>query len=407
MFKKRGEVKEYSGFFAKHKLWMASATLIGTIIGAGILALPYVIAKAGFFYGLFLLIFLGIIMLFVNLFVGEIVLSTKGQHQLTGYAERYLGKWGKRLFTFSMVFGIYGALTAYLIGEGETLYNIVSWGSPLLYSILFFLFGFFIIYRGVKATGRAEMILTSLMFLIVIVVGILTFKKINYDYFFISNPAYIFYPYGAILFAYLGAAAIPEMQEELGKDKKLMKKAIIIGSLVPIILYTLFAFLVIGIVGLENFEGLIQEGVQPIATIALGIFSSPLLGKLANIIAICTMFTSFLTLGIALTELYQYDFKLTRKKSLLLTFALPLLLVIFGLKSFISIILISGAVAGGLEGILIVLMYWKAKKLWNRKPEYSMQAPKAVGYIIIAVFALGIIYQIWDQLLSKILDKIF
>ena len=119
------------------------------------------------------------------------------------------------------------------------------------------------------------------------------------------------------------------------------------------------------------------------------------------------MFTSFLTLGIALTELYQYDFKLTRKKSLLLTFALPLLLVIFGLKSFISIILISGAVAGGLEGILIVLMYWKAKKLWNRKPEYSMQAPKAVGYIIIAVFALGIIYQIWDQLLSKILDKIF
>ena len=34
-------------------LWEAIATLVGTIIGAGILGIPYVIAKAGFWTGIF------------------------------------------------------------------------------------------------------------------------------------------------------------------------------------------------------------------------------------------------------------------------------------------------------------------------------------------------------------------
>ena len=76
-------------------------------------------------------------LLLVNLMAGEIVLRTKKQHQLTGYAEKYLGKWGKRLMMFSMAFSIYGALTAYLIGEGEVLKAIFRWGDPLWYSIIF------------------------------------------------------------------------------------------------------------------------------------------------------------------------------------------------------------------------------------------------------------------------------
>ena len=34
MFKKRGEVKEYKGFFGRHTLAIATTTLIGTIVGA-------------------------------------------------------------------------------------------------------------------------------------------------------------------------------------------------------------------------------------------------------------------------------------------------------------------------------------------------------------------------------------
>jgi len=70
----------------KRNFLSAAFTLTGTIIGAGILGLPYVFAKAGFVIGLFWLIFLGLTLIFVKLCLGEIILRTKQTHQLPGYA---------------------------------------------------------------------------------------------------------------------------------------------------------------------------------------------------------------------------------------------------------------------------------------------------------------------------------
>src|SRR3989338_5770294 len=155
---------------------------------------------------------------------------------------------------FSMVFSIYGALTAYLIGEGEALRAIFHVGNPLWYSLLFFVIAFFIVYKGVKTAGNVELFLILLLLAIVIGIGI--------------------YSYEVILFALMGMPAVPEMQEVL-EQKRHMKKVIIIGSIIPIVLYVLFAFIVVGIIGLENFE--ILEPNQKIATVALSMYSSPIL----------------------------------------------------------------------------------------------------------------------------------
>ena len=48
----------------------AIATLVGCIIGAGVLGMPYVIAQAGFLTGMLAIVFLGIIVLFVYLYLG-------------------------------------------------------------------------------------------------------------------------------------------------------------------------------------------------------------------------------------------------------------------------------------------------------------------------------------------------
>ena len=112
----------------KRKFLSTAFTLIGTIIGAGILGLPYVFSKTGFFVGLFWLIFLGVILIFVNLYMGEVTLRTKSIHQLPGYSKKYLGKWGKRIMFFAVIFGIYSALLAYLIGEGQSFSKLFSGG---------------------------------------------------------------------------------------------------------------------------------------------------------------------------------------------------------------------------------------------------------------------------------------
>ena len=190
--------------------------------------------------------------------------------------------------------------------------------------------------------------------------------------------------------------AIPEIQEVLGKDKKLMKKAVIWGSSIPIVLYLVFAAIVLGVVGLDNFESL--DPNQRIATIALSIFSNKILGVFANILAVLAMFTSYLTIGIALVEMYEYDFKIPRKYALALTFLVPLAVVLFKITTFITVLAITGAIAGGLESLMTILMYWKAKKFGDRKPEFSMPNFYILGSIFIVMFLVGSVYMFLNSL---------
>ncbi|MDO8656420.1 MAG: aromatic amino acid transport family protein [Nanoarchaeota archaeon] len=398
MLTQRGDSTADTGFFARHKFWIAVTTLVGTIVGAGILGIPYVVAKAGFLVGFILILVLGIAFIFLNLFAGEVILRTKEQHQLTGYAEKYLGKNGKRIMTFTMLFSIYGALTAYLIGEGATLHAIFQFGEPLYYSLIFFFLAVCIIWKGMKSTGKAELILISLLFLVVIFITVFSYNNLNFSNFTFFDFGKIFLPYGIILFAMTGSPAIPEMQQVLVKDKKLLKKAIIVGTCIPIILYIVFTFVIMGLVGLDQFEVLAPN--ERIATVALSMYAHPILGILANFLAILSMFTSFLTLGTALTQVYEYDYALSRSISMLLTFMIPLIIVLFNLTTFITILGITGAIAGGLDGILITLMYWKAKVLGDRTPEYSLPPYTLIGSLLIVLFVFGIVYQLWASVIA-------
>ncbi len=374
-------------------LLTAAALLIGTVIGAGILGIPYVVAKAGFWYGVLLVLGLGVVYVFLHLFLGEIILRTKEQYQLTGYAGKYLGPLGKKVMTFSLLISLYGALIAYIIGSGETLYYVFKIGSPSVWSILFFLIAAGIIYQGIKAAGKTEMLLTLFLIGTVLGIGIFSFERIHLQEFTFFHPAFFFFPYGVILFAYHGTAAVPEMQEALGKKKKYLKMAVLLGSGIPIIIYLLFTFVVVGLIGLENFELLAPN--QRIATVALGIYSHPLLGLLANIFATLAMFTSYLTISLALRGIYEYDYNISKRVAFSLTVLVPLIIALLGLTSFITILMVTGTLIGGLEGSLIVLMYWKAKKNGDRNPEYSLKAHYFIGSILLFFFIIGIIYQLW------------
>ena len=75
---------------------------------------------------------------------------------------------------------------------------------------------------------------------------------------------------------------------------------------------------------------------------------------------------------------------------------IPLIIFLLGVKSFITVIGITGAFAGSLDGILIVLMYWKAKKKGKRMPEFKLGKIRWVGMALIILFILGIIYQAFN-----------
>jgi amino acid permease len=133
--------------------------LIGTSIGAGVLGIPFVAAKAGFLVGLGFIIAVGLIVLLVNLYLGEIILRTKGNHQLVGYAEKYLGVKGKRFMNFAMIFVSYAAIIAYLFGVGESFTFFFNNPGPLTslwLGLAFAAFMGFMLWEGLKALKLFE-----------------------------------------------------------------------------------------------------------------------------------------------------------------------------------------------------------------------------------------------------------
>lgn len=362
----------------------AIATLTGTAIGAGFLGIPYVVSRSGFLIGLVHLVVLAGIIMFINLYLGEVILRTKGNHQLPGYASKYLGKFARALMIFTMLFGIYAALIAYFIGEGEVLSFIFTGTlqNSLIFSITFFAVIAFLVYFGIEALKKGETIGMIVVLSIVIVLAIIFLPKMNFSNltYVSDNPIEWFLPYGVILFSFLSFSALPEVKQEIKNNEKVFKKAIIIGALIPLLAYLLFTLAVVGFAG---------KATPEIATIALG--------KIPSLLAVFTMFTAGFALSNALRDMYKLDLKMKHFYAWLLAIILPfiifLILYFFKLATFITVLEWSGVVSGGITGTLALLMLLKAKKHGDRAPEYKMYINWFIVALFILIFLAGILYQ--------------
>jgi len=369
----------------------AVALLVGTVVGAGFLGIPFVVAKIGFTIGLLLIVGIGILAMILLLVVTEISLRTKTKHQIPGYIVKYLGqRWRKFVFTV-LILGGYGTLLGYLVGEGQVLSAIFG-GPPLIYSLLFFVIVAFFIFRGLKSIEVADLFLTLFMALVVILIGLLSADSIQYKNLSDVNFSGILPAYGVILFSFLGVSAIPEMRRALVRKEKKLHKAVIIAAIVPIVLYVLFTTAVVGVNGINT---------SPVATIGLGQALGRNIVVVGNILAVVTMTTSFLGIGLALKETFWYDLRLNKDIAWALTMSVPIALLFLGLTNFTSILSLVGSFFGGIMGILLVLTWWKSKKYGDRKPEFVLGYKRLFGYLLVVVFSLGLIYTLID-LLGKV-----
>ena len=356
--------------------------LIGTCVGAGILGIPYVIAKVGFLIGLIYLFFVGLIIIFINLYLGEIILRTKKRHQLSGYAEKYLGKKGKFFMQFAFIFGIYSAIVAYLFGVGESFSFLFFANSDysLIISLIFSGLMSFLLFRGLKALKRFEKWGVGFILLLLFMITFIFAKDITLLNLSNLNLNYLFLPFGVILFALLSFSVIPEVSFIL-KDKKKLKRVLILGTLISVLFYTLFTFVVVG------FKGLATPGI---ATLSLG--------PIFILLGIFTMFTSYLALGNALKDYFERDESFCKKKSWFLSAIIPIFLFLF-IKlfkhfSFTDILSIGGVISGGLIAILILLMVYNAKRKGDRKPEYFIPLNWFIIILLSLIFIFGILREI-------------
>jgi amino acid permease len=374
------ELKERGKFF------VAVSILVGTTIGAGVLGIPYVASKVGFFVALAYIIILGLIILTVNLYLGEVVLRTKKDHQIAGYAKKYFGNPGRVLTEFAVIFGVYSALVAYMLGIGDSLsflfFNNTSYGIPFGVLTGLIMSGF--LWGGLESLKKFEKFGVSIIILLFVSIFLVFVKDVRIENLIHADFVHIFLPFGVILFALTSFHAIPEINLVIKGNKKLMKKVLITGSFISMGLYAFFTFVVVGSQGIQTPE---------VATLALG--------TIFVFLGILTMFTSYLALGNAIDENFRIDDRMSRRRSWFFSALLPILIFIFietvagDFFSFTKVLGIGGIVSGGLIVIVSLLMAKKAKKYGDRKPEYSMPLNKSIIGAISLIFLLAVAREIF------------
>jgi len=360
----------------------ALAVFLGTVIGVGIFALPYIASRAGFPVIFLYFILMGVATFFVHFILGKIALGTAGIHRFPGYVEEYLGQKWEKVALLIIGLGLMGALLSYLIIGGSFLNSFFSpffGGSEIIYTLIFFGVGSYLIFRGIKSISQIELSLLGIFFIILFLFLIKGLPFIDINNLKSINLNSLVLPYGVILFSLWGTAIIPEVKEMVGGDKKIFKRVVIIGTAIAVLVYLLFVFAILGAGGertsKEALSGFITE-------VGNGIL------RLGFIFGVICCFTSYITLGLTFKKILWYDFGLPPKLSWFITSFLPLGLFLLGLRAFIEIIGLTGALMLGAEGLIIVFLY---KTFLKQK--FSKEMNPAY-YGLAGIFVLGIIFEI-------------
>jgi tyrosine-specific transport protein len=378
-------------FGPNRKFLYAVAVLVGSMVGVGIFGMPYAFEQAGFWPSMGLLVFVGFITLLVDMMYGEVVLRTHAKHQLFGYSKLYLKPFFQKLLFFSTVLLGYVALLAYIVISGDFLNTLLSnfFFAPIVaYSLLFTIVVSIAVLNGIKTVSRVELFFCTLFVLVMALISVTGFHAIKPEHFVGFSRANFGLPYGVLLFAFGGLVGIPIQREILAGKEVLLRKAIAMAVVISGILYAVFSTVVVGV-----------SGSQTTTDAVSGLFS--FLGSkvtlLSSLFGIFAITTSFLIVASGMIGTLHFDFKIKKFNAWILTIFPPVILFLAGIRTFIGIISLAGGVALGLEQIMIVFLYEKAKIKGDRLPEYSLNIPSWLLYILITIFSIGIIYFLFIQ----------
>ena len=371
-----------------YKKLLVLSTYIGTTIGVGLFGLPYVTAQAGFPLVLAYFLGLGLVLVFISLMYGEIALRTKNNHRLPGYSQIYVGKGLSSISHISTFIGLTGSLLAYIIIGGEFLASLLIpafGGNTLLYTTIFFAASSTLIYLGSGPVSKTEFLSLGVMITVLLLMFIKALPNVDLTYFGNINLNNFFLPYGVVLFSLCGLTVIPEMVELLKGHERQLKPLLIIGTIVPAIVYLIFIVTIFGVTG---------PATTPEAMIGFNQHFGNGIAKLGFIFGLLTTFTSYLTLGITLRKQLTYDLGLRNWLAWLVACLPAYILFLLGLKNFIVIIAFIGSVTMGFDILTIFIVYFAAKIKSQRKPAYSLTINYGLAFILSLIFLTGIIIEI-------------
>lgn len=371
----------------------------GTTIGAGMLAIPVMTAYFGFFPSLLLFFAVWVMMLFSAFFFLDVNLAIRGEPNMITMAGKTLGKWGKGTAWVFYLLLLYSLTAAYIAASGSlfvqgihyiTGWTMPSWLAPFSLPVVFGAF----IYLGTMGVDYVNRILMlGLVLAYLLLIGFVP-SHIHGSYLLHADwsAGWIAIP---VIFTSFGYhIIIPSLTTYLEHDRKHLRWVIIIGSLIPLVVYVIWNFLVLGAVPLDDLGMAFKKGesaTQPLAQV----LQSAWVTYAANFFSFFAIVTSFIGVALSLSDFLTDGFRIKktwegRLIALALTFIPPLVFVFSYQRGFYLALQHAGAF------VAILLAFLPAAMAWTL-PAYRPLWRKA---LLLAIMAASLFLVILDIYLS-------
>lgn len=373
----------------------------GCCIGAGMLGLPVMSAQAGFQPSIVMFFICWLFMLCTGLLLLEVNLWFGGDVSIITLSEKTLGRPGKIVSWLVFLFIFYSLMVAYIAASGALITDFIGettghyWHHSVGGFLFCFLFGL-LLYLG---TGAVDWFNRILMFgLVLSYVSLVAVGASHVDRNLLQHRDWsamtAVIPVVIISFGFHNL--IPSLTTYLGARPKPLIWTIVLGSFIPLLIYLLWEWIILGIVPLHEFKTALDQG--EIATEALknAIGVSWVLDD-AQTFAFFAIVTSFLSVSLSFVDFLADGLKIKKTPfgKIILTLLVlipPFLCALF----YPTIFLVALNSAGGfgvviLFGILPALMVWKGRYSQKIKAPRLVPGGKPLLVVIIG-FALWVIF---------------
>lgn len=362
--------------------------IAGTCIGAGMLVIPIITAACGFWLSVVLLCLVALLMSSVAFLIMEVNLAYPEGINFSNMAQRTLGGFGMVITWFSFLFLMYALAAAYTAQASDliTLWTkAMGFASPIWLSALIFiiLFGF-VVYSGTSTVDHLNKFLILLKFGVFFIlfwvlapyiqVGLLNTQTQNIHFIWAILPILITsFGYHTIL---------PSVRIYLNSDWRLIKIAIIAGTLLPLLLYLVWEIATLGTIPLygdESFHYIVENGrsVTQLVEVYHQKYQAQSVGSLTNWFSNIALTTSFIGVSLALFNFNQDTYGLSKQKMthklpiFMVTFIPPYLFAVFYPDGFITALNYASIFVAVLLINLPALMAWQVRKKHRRNHALS------------------------------------
>lgn len=391
------------------RLWGAILLVSGTTIGAGMLALPVITGPSGFFPSLILMTAVFLFMMMTAFYLLEVNLKMKGESNIISMMNKTWHKKGEVVAWISYLLLLYSLTSAYLLGCSQILIDFLEphfspeslkWATPI---IIFLIFGLFLFFGTVMVDMLNRILMVGLFvsYALLIWTG---FSYVNFSFLTHAQFPCLLGSLSVIVTSFGYHVIIPTLTVYLDNDWRQLKKAIIIGSLIPYLIYVAWQFLAMGVIPVTGECSLTKAqelGLQ--VTIYLKqIIGSPLITAGARGFAFFAIVTSLLGVTLSLSDFLFDGLKIKRNKKgklliILLTFIPPLFFALFYPQGFILALKYAGIFVAILLAIIPTTMAYVeryGKEKGFRKSEYQVGGGKGGLIVMIALSFLLLVIEV-------------